>query len=545
MNKCTIFIFIALVICCFSCKNEKATPSVFEFELVKTYNIVLNENDRQLSENFSGQFQIVEIDNKNCMIVSCNDNKLVFYEIESGKKINEIFTDTTQYLNYFSYINKDSIFVFYCVLQDTTGKLYYDEQLQLIDFQGNVKQKFNYNVDTIETKNKKIDVSLYIPPQIINNSQTQITFADNQIFFAPCYQTHFLPGTKKFIENRLSMLMSYDLKAQKFSFSKQDQMPYIKEGIYYPSGSNFNNICISHNNFPLLRYFYSSNVFEWNFQKDSILTHTIKSKLIDTIMPLTEPARYANNNIDAFYTQIVYDKYREQYWAYYHFSQDFYDQFISGIIITDKNFNYLGEIYDNKYYPCNFSKDYLIDYYPLLKNDSIIEVSYLKLKKTNKNYEHYIDACRTNLKTHKKIIEQKTADKENVVINFLKKNNKTINETTILTVYALAGCIGCQDAVLSAVEKNKEQLKTKPFYLIVSANDKETCLRQIKNYDFTTFENLIIDSLGIVKNQTFVNGLQNPRLTIVSNNEIILDSIYDSFQIESGLIPTMYKSLGF
>ena len=75
--------------------------------------------------------------------------------------------------------------------------------------------------------------------------------------------------------------------------------------------------------------------------------------------------------------------------------------------------------------------------------------------------------------------------------------------------------------------------------------NKETCLRQIKNYDFTTFENLIIDSLGIVKNQTFVSGLQNPRLTIVSNNEIILDSIYDSFQIESGLIPTMYKSLGF
>jgi len=168
-----IFVIISLFFC--SCGKEK--PSVYDLKVVKTTEIVLEESDRNYE---FGKDQLVEIDGANILIIKVNNEKLSFYDIDSGRKIHEILTDVERVLESYCYINKDSIFIFYeslSLIADIDRKI--PGQFQLIDYNGNIKTKFPYNLDTINLVHK-VRIDTLLPPQQRTNL---IPIIGNNVFF--------------------------------------------------------------------------------------------------------------------------------------------------------------------------------------------------------------------------------------------------------------------------------------------------------------------------------------------------------------------------
>jgi hypothetical protein len=133
---------------------------------------------------------------------------------------------------------------------------------------------------------------------------------------------------------------------------------------------------------------------------------------------------------------------------------------------------------------------------------------------------------------------------EDYVVDFLKiKKDVKESSYTVLTVYD-SGCLGCNNFILSDLENSQKEYEESPFYLIVSAATADQIDRFLSDYKkIRNFTNVVIDSTGIINKMTKINDLKNPRLTIVRENKVILDSVYDSFHIASDLYTAMRESL--
>ncbi|MDR2009018.1 MAG: DUF4221 domain-containing protein [Bacteroidales bacterium] len=542
--KNAIFIFIILELFLYSCTKKKEAPAVYDIQIIKTKEIILEESDRNYT--FARE-QLVEIDGSNVLVIIANSEKLSFYDLDNGAKIREIPADQERILKSFKYINKDSIFLFYDVY-------YYSREyemrnpgmFQLIDYDGNLKQVYKYNIDTVELKNRNLDIKTILPP---SQKADNIPVVGSNTFFSTYFGQIGDVGTKEFMENRLPFLMRYNIPEQKFYLSKHNSFPYIEEGIYYPTSWSDVHYSISGNNLPLVRYNYSSDIFEWDYENDEIITYSLKSRLIDSVMPMAKPSMYYNNNLEHIYSGTYYDPYRELYFSCVYYNDEFYDCTggLWNIIIANKDFEYLGELYCNKNWPCFYTKNDVLDIHP--KNDSVIQVDYLKLVKTKRNYNDFIDSCRNDLEIRKQKISDITKGfdtDENYIIKFLNSRKKITNENyRVVTFYIADGCMGCNEAVYTEIAGNKEALEKNPFYLIVTGNSIGEAYGELGKYNLQDFKNLVIDSTGIIRRLTKYDGLRNPRLTIVENNSVVHDSIYTAFDIESVLIPKMLKGLNY
>jgi hypothetical protein len=61
---------------------------------------------------------------------------------------------------------------------------------------------------------------------------------------------------------------------------------------------------------------------------------------------------------------------------------------------------------------------------------------------------------------------------------------------------------------------------------------------------FDDFKNVIYDKEAIVESLPLRTSFLNPRLTIVRNDKVVLDSVYNAQGIEKELIPTMLEACG-
>ncbi|MDL2262641.1 DUF4221 domain-containing protein [Bacteroidales bacterium OttesenSCG-928-I21] len=535
----TVFIFMIIaVILGTSCNNNPPVPSVYDIEILETRELLLEESDRNY---VFGKEQVVEIDGSNVFIIIADYQKLSFYNLDNGKKIKEILPYKERTISNFNYINEDSIFIFYDKKLDWQNF----GQFQLIDYYGNIKEKYQYNIDTMELENRNLDIKKILPP-----SQTgdNVLIVGGDAFFSTHSKNIGDVGTKEFMENRFPFFMRYNTLEQKFYLSKHNNFPYIEEGIYYPTSRQVQSSFISGNNLPLIRYNYSSNVFEWDYKNDNIIVHSLKSKLIDTIPPMPIATSYHHDYLEFSYAQIYYDKYRDLYFASVYFLGNFYDDTggLWSLILVNDKFEYLGEFYRNKNWPCFYTKDHILDIYP--KNDSVLNVDYLQIVKTKRDFTAYIDSCKEDLfmRRQRKLDLTKGFDSnESYIVKFLKKQ-KDIQDKDyrIMTLYGHGGCPGCNVTVYDAILQNREELEKNPFYIIVTGNNKEEACNDLDYYGLLDFKNLIIDSTGIIKTLTKHDGLRNPRLTIVKDDAVVLDSIYHAYDTEIALIPTMLTGVG-
>ncbi len=532
MNK-TILLIIVLSIQLLSCKDnieqEQNDKYVYDYEVYNTQEILLSQEDKR--QKLKTYKQLVNIDGNDVIIFNMSNCYMSFYDLESGEKIHDILVDTLGMMRSFYYIGKDSIFVGNI---NTYGELELEspQSLKLIDWEGNVKKIYGYDIDQDELNKYKYEIRKLIPP-----SNGNFVFCRDNIISSGTYADSYgLLGTKESVENPLPLGIRMDTKENKYHVSKHRKFAYIKEGMYYPT---YVLICItkSANNLPIFRYPYSSSAFEWDFEKDNVIEHYFKSAIADSIMPLPYPAEYGHE-VPYSYGEVEYDECNQVYVSTVFFNGKIYGEWKLGLIFANKNFQYLGEMYDNKYWPSVSNNEMLLDIRK--KNDSIITINYLKLVRTNKDYNKYIDSCRNVLLTMKQNLENKKNTLINGCpsINFVK-SQMDINESSykILTLYGNEGCTGCEQTTLQTLFDNREILNKTPLYIIVSCRNADELNKYMQYYGLTYFDKIALDSTGIMKSVAKTSLLLNPRITIVEDGMVTLDTIYQSDVIENKLLP--------
>ncbi len=337
------------------------------------------------------------IDGEEILIIAYwASRKLVFYNINTQNIINEFEFERNLYD--FKYISKDSILLLY-----KNRQLHYnDKQLVLVNFNGKEQHKYVYNNKLINYKNDILSEELAVYPSLFGN---KIELFNDNIFLFLNKQKEYKIGTDSFFINKSPIVSYYNTKTEKLTTSENLWYPFIQPRDYYPSDFPTLHYCMSNDSLPLIRFFYSSKLFKWDYRNDKITEYSLKSKFLDTIPPMYHPSYFSDSKIPAMYYSINYDKYNELYYSTIYFSYDIYNGGSNSLIIADKNLNYIGEVFApkiNGYNPI-FTKDYIISTRESKTGGFYIE--YYKLKLTdisNADYENYISSIKDTLKVRKR-----------------------------------------------------------------------------------------------------------------------------------------------
>lgn len=392
--KNKILIFIVVVLTFFACNHVE---TVYNFEVEETIAIPL-ENLRAATPPFD-LFDYCLIDNIETLIFYETSGKLVFYDMSTNSVYHNITLLKDRRLDAFEYINKDSILLLYSYTNDGIEIEFNDFslldtlKLQLVDFDGNVKKYYHFNCDEDNCTGINYKIEQILPPYTSLFYKT-IKRMNNIVFFFPFSYGYYNFDT---IKNNSPLIAYYDLHTEKFIVSKNVKLPYLKDKMYYPSNHDVLNFCISANGLPLLRFFYSSDVFEWDYKNDKLIKYNLKSKLIDTIPPFSYPINDMNAT-NARYSTIYYDNNNELYYSYLYLSSDIFGENYWSVIIADKNLNYINEVVNikNLYNPAFFNKN-IISYDPMQYNTIILKKS--KLITERKDYNGYIKSIRQDIET--------------------------------------------------------------------------------------------------------------------------------------------------
>ncbi|MDR2834981.1 MAG: hypothetical protein LBV69_02090 [Bacteroidales bacterium] len=543
-----IFIF-CIVVCTYSCKNNTKnydTSYLYTFDEFKKVGFPVNDSSFGYVDY--DNFDYAYIDSIETLIVYHMPGKLSFYDINKGEKYHEIkgFLGHLETLESFKYINKDSI-ILICKTSNWNREndiLPVNElaKIYLVNYEGQKLKDYIFDIDELINYNKdSISISKIFP----FTTNLRVNMIGNKIFLLAHTAGQSVLGGKEYNE---PVICCYDLETEELMVSNSIHHPYLKEEVFYPGSYNSIQNCATSKGFPVMRFFYSSDVFEWDYKNDKAIKHNVKSRLLDTIMAF--PDQYCHHeNLDGCYDIVLYNSYQKLYYFGFWLSSRLSgDNSISTCIVTDENFNFITEIIKPRIFEHSvfYNEDAVVCW---TLNDSIF-VSYSKMQKTNISFEKQIDSIKNVIKTnkdsYKKQIEKYLkGETKNSLINYLK-TNKEVKDSNycVFTVFAQSGCPSCREYPLKIINENIPIFNLVPLYLLITGENNNMVNKELSGMQLKELKNILLDTVGIVNNLPFQTSIKNPRLTIVKNNKVVLDSIYGNFDIETKLLPTLFENLG-
>lgn len=545
INAIQIILLIILhVFITISCSEDKMTNNnLWQIEEVLEIKFPLDssKNGTPLHSYpfFNSLFDYCELDGIETLIIPVKDTnyRLAFYNVNTHKEYHSINLQKNREIANFDYINKDTIIVFYRVqeIDDKYEPLFFE----LLNYDGN-SEICNYSIDTsnfkIEEINKRMPFSIIPTTKLVINA--------GKIYFQT--ETHSIRtiGLENRDHQNTPLFAYYDFKTKKISLSKSIIFPNEVIGQYYNTYFSKISYCLSNNNLPILRFFYSSTVYEWDEERDSIITHTLKSKIIDTIPPL-KSKKSLPESLKAVYGDIIFDNENKLYYSFVYLNSIIYENNYTSLIIADSNLNYLGEIFNPAMGSdvCFFDKKIILYFF---ENDTI-HIRYNKIEKTQKPLKPYLDSVKKILSKSQENDDINTfLQDKNPILSYINKNIKNqVSNFVLLIIHANSACTSCSEQIMEMLNNNYEVLKDCPFYLIYSGGKHD--IKDIYSYKNIFNIKLLIDSTNVLKRITMEEEkfiTMEPRLIIIEDNNIVSDKTYTWKKIESDLIPNLVESLG-
>ena len=235
--------------------------------------------------------------------------------------------------------------------------------------------------------------------------------------------------------------------------------------------------------------------------------------------------------------RLDYDETNNVYWAEKSYDTEYYGKNVHELIIVDKDFNYMGTIYDNKVWPWFWNGRILIDI-EHIKDNSVVTVNFLKLTKTDRDYKEYIDSCRADLeKKHKDWEEykEKNSPENSPLIGLVKPEADRVYK--VLTLYCKDEISDGDKMVIDSLIGEKEIVNLAPIYLVISAENEEAATSYVKKNGLDCIEKIVFDTEGIAKTDA---GQDNPRFMLVEDGLITRDTIYNTQDIGTEMIPRLF-----
>lgn len=235
--------------------------------------------------------------------------------------------------------------------------------------------------------------------------------------------------------------------------------------------------------------------------------------------------------------RLDYDETNNVYWAEKSYDTEYYGKNVHELIIVDKDFNYMGTIYDNKVWPWFWNGRILIDI-EHIKDNSVVTVNFLKLTKTDRDYKEYIDSCRADLeKKHKDWEEYKenNSPENSPLIGLVKPEADRVYK--VLTLYCKDEISDGDKMVIDSLIGEKEIVNLAPIYLVISAENEEVAASYVKKNGLDCIDKVVFDTEGIAKTDA---GQDNPRFILVEDGLIIRDTIYSTEDLGSEMFPRLF-----
>ena len=235
--------------------------------------------------------------------------------------------------------------------------------------------------------------------------------------------------------------------------------------------------------------------------------------------------------------RLDYDETNNVYWAEKSYDTEYYGKNVHELIIVDKDFNYMGTIYDNKVWPWFWNGRILIDI-EHIKDNSVVMVNFLKLTKTDRDYKEYIDSCRADLeKKHKDWEEykEKNSPENSPLIGLVKPEADRIYK--VLTLYCKDEISDGEKMVIDSLIGEKEIVNLAPIYLVISAENEDAAASYVKKNGLDCIEKIVFDTEGIAKTDA---GQDNPRFILVEDGLIKRDTIYSTEDLGSEMFPRLF-----
>lgn len=281
---------------------------------------------------------------------------------------------------------------------------------------------------------------------------------------------------------------------------------------------------------------------------DLIIVVAQESLKVDTIMPTEVQLASSNEklsedninyrNLKEGQETFAYDKTNDVYYGTISYDSEYYGDNVHTYVVTDKDFKYLGEIYNER--GVWRSNGRIAINYDIV-NDSVIKVNYLKLTKTDRDYKQYIDSCRADLeKRHKDWEEYKVkfAEENSPVVALVKsKNEIDDNMYKIVTFYCKNEVSDADRMVIDSLIARKEIVNLAPIYIVVSAENEELAASYIKDNGLDCIDKIVFDTEGIAKTDA---GRINPRFMLVEDGLITKDIVYSTEDIAKKMIPRVF-----
>ena len=235
--------------------------------------------------------------------------------------------------------------------------------------------------------------------------------------------------------------------------------------------------------------------------------------------------------------RLDYDETNNVYWAEKSYDTEYYGKNVHELIIVDKDFNYMGTIYDNKVWPWFWNGRILIDI-EHIKDNSVVTVNFLKLTKTDRDYKEYIDSCRADLeKKHKDWEEykEKNSPENSPLIGLVKPEADRVYK--VLTLYCKDEISDGDKMIIDSLIGEKEIVNLAPIYLVISAENEEAATSYVKKNGLDCIDKVVFDTEGIAKTDA---GQDNPRFILVEDGLIIRDTIYSTEDLGSEMFPRLF-----
>ena len=250
----------------------------------------------------------------------------------------------------------------------------------------------------------------------------------------------------------------------------------------------------------------------------------------------TEINPYNENN--EVQVNLDYDMTNDVYWGGISYDSQYYGEALHTLVLTDKDLNYLGEIY-NAAWPWFSNGRILVNIEPV--NDSIVNVNYLKLTKTDRDYKEYIDSCRADLeKKHqeREEYEAKYAAENSPLIRLVKSKNEITDRLyKVLAFYCKDEISDGDKMVIDSLLANKDIVEHAPIYLVISADKEEAAASYIMENGLDCFSKIVFDTEDIAKTDA---EQANPRFIRVEDGLITTDTVYNTEDLCKKMLPRLF-----
>ncbi len=307
-----------------------------------------------------------------------------------------------------------------------------------------------------------------------------------------------------------------------------NKFPFFKTGRYYYRLNSFSFLTISNKNNPIYSFRHTPLLYEYDYKKNIIHKHRIKSVLVDTILPNKEYKKKMDDIYNAQYNTMYYDKYKKQYYRFVTLAAKENDipfrknnRKIS-MIVADLNFNVIGE----GILPDNLSLLSVI-----ISKDGI----WFKNSKNKENITFELYTLNYKEGTKQDLVKEynKKTDVDNKfgISPFMNDIfNISEKDAAIVIVPTDLGCHSCASTISKFYIDNQNLFKGKKLYFIIAGLAKFTVDPFLKQNNIELkMPNLYIDKNGQYLN--YFESFNNPRLLILENEKIKFDKVFSPSEL--------------